>query len=196
MTASGYQNPVYDYQPAPEQQDDAREERYPVIVVGAGPVGLSAAIDLMLQDIPAVLLDEDNTVSSGSRAICFAKRTLEIMDRLGCGDAVVDKGITWNLGRVYFKNKEIYKFNLLAQPGHKRPAFINLQQYYFEHYLVEKAQALALDLRWQNKVIAIKPAADHIVLDVETPAGVYSLSLRLSNRCRWCQKPVAAHVRP
>src|ERR1700756_5338388 len=87
------------------RDQDARSGQpacHPVIVVGAGPVGLATAIDLAQQGVPVVVLDDDNTLSTGSRAICFAKRTLEIFDRLHCGDAMVDKGVSWNTGRVFF----------------------------------------------------------------------------------------------
>jgi 3-(3-hydroxy-phenyl)propionate hydroxylase len=57
--------------------------RYPVIVVGAGPVGLAAAIELGLQGVPVVVLDDDDTVSVGSRGVCYAKRALEVLDRIG-----------------------------------------------------------------------------------------------------------------
>ncbi|RJG07543.1 FAD-dependent oxidoreductase [Noviherbaspirillum cavernae] len=150
--------------------------RHPVIVVGAGPVGLSAAIDLAQQGVPVVLLDDDNKLSQGSRAICFAKRTLEIFDRLHCGDAMVDKGVSWNTGRVFFQEGEVYRFDLLPETGHHRPAFINLQQYYVEGYLCERAQALPnLDLRWQNKVVALTQNEDAVTLTVETPDGSYTL---------------------
>ena len=79
-----YTNPVYAYARSPDQ--DAPPRRRPVVVVGAGPVGLAAAIDLAQRDVPVVVLDDDNTVSVGSRAICYAKRALEILDRLGCGE--------------------------------------------------------------------------------------------------------------
>jgi 3-(3-hydroxy-phenyl)propionate hydroxylase len=92
-----------------------------------------------------VVLDDNNTVSVGSRAICFAKRTLEILDRLGCGQPMLDKGVTWQHGRVFFQEREVYDFNLLPEGGHRWPAFINLQQYYFEEYLVDRAEALAAD---------------------------------------------------
>ena len=95
--------------------------------------------------VPVVLLDNDNTLSTGSRAICFAKRTLEIFDRLGCGDRMVAKGVSWNVGKVFFKDEQVYRFDLLPEAGHERPAFINLQQYYVEGYLAERAARAAAD---------------------------------------------------
>lgn len=149
---------------------------HPVVVVGAGPVGLSLAIDLAQQNVPVVLLDNDCRLSVGSRAICFAKRTLEIFDRLGCGERMVAKGVSWNVGKVFFRHEQIYQFDLLPESGHERPAFINLQQYYCEGYLVERAMALPLiDLRWKNKVVAVEPQGDHVLLTIETPDGRYTL---------------------
>ena len=92
-------NPVYAYRRSPDQ--DGGAAHHPVIVVGAGPVGMAAAIDLAQHDIPVLVLDEDHTVSVGSRAICWAKRTLEILDRLGCGEPVARKGVSWNVGKVF-----------------------------------------------------------------------------------------------
>ena len=97
-----YQKLVFDYTRHPDQEASPPARR-PVVVVGAGPVGLALAIDLAQRQIPVVLLDNDNTLSTGSRAICFAKRTLEIFDRLGCGERMVDKGVSWNVGKVFFK---------------------------------------------------------------------------------------------
>src|SRR4051794_36218602 len=85
-----YQKLAFDYERSADQ-DAAQPVRRPVVVVGAGPVGLSLAIDLAQREIPVVLLDNDCTLSTGSRAICFAKRTLEIFDRLGCGDRMLAK---------------------------------------------------------------------------------------------------------
>ncbi len=157
-------------------QDAATPVRHPVVVVGAGPVGLSLAIDLAQRGVPVVLLDNDDRLSSGSRAICFAKRTLEIFDRLGCGQRMVDQGVAWQQGRVFFRDHQIYRFDLLPEPGHERPAFINLPQYCVEGILVERAAGLgAVDLRWSHEVVGIEPAADHVVLTVETPDGPYRL---------------------
>jgi 3-(3-hydroxy-phenyl)propionate hydroxylase len=156
---------------------DAPGPRRPVVIVGAGPVGLAAAIDLAQRDIPTLVLDDNNVVSVGSRAICWAKRTLEILDRLGVGERMVAKGVTWRIGRVYHRDRELYHFDLLPEGGHKMPAFINLQQYYVEEYLVERARELGdrIELRWKNRLTAVTPLADGVALDIETPGGSYRL---------------------
>ncbi|MDP9971418.1 3-(3-hydroxy-phenyl)propionate hydroxylase [Variovorax paradoxus] len=170
-----YQKLAFDYTRHPDQ-DVSHPVRRPVVVVGAGPVGLALAIDLAQREIPVVLLDNDNTLSTGSRAICFAKRTLEIFDRLGCGDRMVDKGVSWNVGKVFFKEEEVYSFDLLPETGYSRPAFVNLQQYYVEGYLAQRAAQLPLiDLRWKNNVTGVAQHDDHVVLTVETPDGSYEL---------------------
>jgi len=173
-----YTNPIYRYVRSPDQDGVAR--RRPVIVVGAGPIGLAAAIDLAQRGVPVVVLDDDNTVSVGSRAICYAKRALEILDRLGCGEAVVRKGVGWNVGKVFHRDALVYRFDLLPEPGHRRPAFVNLQQYWLEQYLVERLAALpAAEIRWQNKVVGVAARADGVAVRVATPDGEYALE------CDW-----------
>ncbi len=172
---STYQYPKYEYVQPPEQKS-GKTQRYPVVVVGAGPVGLAAAIELAQSGVPVVLLDDDDTVSVGSRGVCYAKRALEVLDRIGVGDACVAKGVSWNVGRTFFREEEVYNFNLLPQPDHKRPGMINLQQYYLEEYEVKRAQELPnLDLRFRNKVVSVAPQGEGATLQIETPDGIYTL---------------------
>ncbi|MDT0502539.1 MULTISPECIES: FAD-dependent oxidoreductase [unclassified Halomonas] len=171
-----YNNPVYPYRRPNELKSD--EVRHcPVVIVGAGPSGLIAAIDLAQQGIDSILLDDNNTVSVGSRAICFSKRTLEIMDRLGAAQPMLDKGVTWQHGRVFFQEREVYDFNLLPEKGHRVPAFINLQQYYLEEYLVDRAEELKdhIDLRWLHKVTDVDASPDQTKITVATQDGDYQL---------------------
>jgi 3-(3-hydroxy-phenyl)propionate hydroxylase len=151
--------------------------RHPVVVVGAGPVGLSLAIDLAQRGQSVVLLDDADRIGEGSRAICFSKRSLEYWDRLGIGQRMVDKGVVWSVGKIFHGDSLLYQFNLLPEPGHKRPAFINLQQFHAEAYLVDRVQELgAVDLRWRNKVTALEQHNDHVVLTIETPGGPYRIN--------------------
>ena len=174
---STYTYPSYSSGRAPELDDaPGTVRRHPVVVVGAGPVGLSAAIDLAQRGTPVLLLDDDKTVSVGSRGLCYAKRTLEVLDRLGCAQPVVDKGVTWNVGRTFLETEEVFHFNLLPEAGHERPGMVNLQQYYLEEYLVKRAQALPhLQMRWEHKVTAVQPDAEGATLTVQTGDGTFNL---------------------
>ena len=173
---STFQYPKFEYVRPPELAAH-REGHYPVIVVGAGPVGLTTAIDLAQQGQQVLLLDNDDTVSIGSRGVCYAKRALEVLDRLGCGEEMVQKGVSWNVGRTFFHEDEVFSFNLCPQPDHHRPGMINLQQYYLEDFLVKRARELPnLEIRFRNNVIGVTPGDDRATLRIETPDGAYTLS--------------------
>lgn len=170
-----YENPRYPYRRSPDQE--AGEAHHPVIIVGAGLVGLTAAVDLATRGVSSLVLDDDDTVSFGSRAICFSQRTLEICDRLGIARRMRDKGVTWNLGKVFFQDRLVYQFNLQPEPGHDWPAFVNLQQYYAEEWLIARAAELGLtEIRWKNRVSAVAQQTDRVRLEIDTPDGPYALT--------------------
>lgn len=180
------------YRRSPDQ--DARSPaRHPVVIVGAGPVGLTLALDLARRGVRVVLLDDADRIGEGSRAICFAKRTLEIFDRLGLAEAMVAKGVTWQKGKVFRGQDLLYEFDLLPEPGHKQPAFINLQQYYVEAALAEAAEAEPLiNLRWANRLYGIEARTDGAILTVETPDGPYRLGANWVVACDGARSPTRA----
>lgn len=189
-----FETPLYPYARS-RDQDAAAPARHPVVIVGAGPVGLTAALDLVSQGVPVVVLDENDRVSWGSRAICFAKRPLEILDRLGAGQRMVDKGVVWNLGKVFFKDRQVYDFNLLPEAGHRRPAFINLQQYHFEALLCERlfelrAEGAPIDLRGANKVLSVTEGPAGVELEIGTPEGPYRIVADWLIACDGAGSPV------
>ena len=88
----------------------------------------------------------------------------------------MDKGVTWNVGRTFFGEREVFHFNLQPELGHERPGMVNLQQYYLEEYLVQRASQLArLDLRWKHSLARVTPQADGVLLDIDTADGRYQL---------------------
>ncbi len=186
--AIDYQTLRFEYRRHAEQETGAQTpfaQVHPVVVVGAGPVGLAAAIDLAQRGLSVVLVDDDDGLSTGSRAICFSKRSLDIFDRLGCAEPMVAKGVRWHVGKVFLKDELLYSFDLLPESGHRRPAFINLQQYYVEGFLIDRAQQLPnLQIRWKNKVAGIErrdgtqDEQASVALTIETPDGEYVLHAR------------------
>jgi 3-(3-hydroxy-phenyl)propionate hydroxylase len=167
----------FGYRRHPDQdRTGANAAEHPVVIVGAGPVGLSLAIDLAQRGQAVVLLDDDDKIGDGSRAICFSKRSLEVWDRLGVGTRMVEKGVAWKTGKVFLGDTMVYQFDLQPEDGHRMPAFINLQQYYAESFLLDRVRQLPdIDLRWRNNVTGLEQHNDHAVLTIETPDGLYRL---------------------
>lgn len=154
-----------------------------VIIVGAGLVGLTLAIDLTLRGIDVVVLEKEDRVSDGSRSICQAQRTLEIWDRLGVGAAIRDRGVTWSRGRVFHGDRELYAFDLTDQPDARMPAFVNLQQYLVEALLHRRLAELGGTVRATHALAGLIQDADGVVAHVGTPAGDYRLHGRWLVSC-------------
>ena len=176
-------------------QDGAVPERHPVVVVGGGPVGMAMALDLVGRGDPVLVLDDHDGVGRGSRAICFARRTLEIADRLGCGERMVEKGVVWSVGRVFHGDAEVFAFDLSPEAGPRRPAFVNLQQPYVEKFLVERLReaergGAPVEIRGGNRVTGLSDRGDHVVLDVDTPDGPYRLEADWLIACDGARSPL------
>ncbi len=184
----------YDYKPfayrTPPGLTEA-EPRHDVIIVGAGPIGLALALDLASYGVECVVLDDNDVVSVGSRAICWSKRSLEILDRLGIGETCAEKGVTWKIGRTYHRDTELFNFDLLPEEGHKMPAFVNLQQYYVEQYLAEAAIAHDLiDVRFKNNVTNTSQNGDFVTVSIDTPDGQYALKSKYLVACDGAKSPI------
>ena len=168
----------YGYVRSPDQ-DAVPPARHRVVIVGGGLVGPPMAIELQSKGVQAIVLEKSDALSEGSRSICQAKRTLEIWDRLGVGDVMVERGVEWRTGKVFNQDRLLYSFDLLPEGGYKMPAFVNLQQYCVEEYLVARLTELGGEVRWRNKVTSVEQFDDGVLINIETPEGLYQLD------CEW-----------
>jgi 3-(3-hydroxy-phenyl)propionate hydroxylase len=170
-------------------------ERATVAIVGGGPVGLAMALDLGRRGHSVLLLNRLDFITAGSKAICFSKRTLDIFDRLGVGDAIVSKGVSWNVGKVFWgdRTEPVFQFDMLPVKEQKRPGFINIQQYLVEERLYETAAGLdAIDMRFGHEVIAVEPDESSVALTVRTSQGEYRVDADWLIACDGCRSPVRA----
>ena len=164
---------------------------HPIVIVGGGPVGLTAALDIAQRGRKVVVLNQFDFISGGSKAICFAKRTLDIFNRLGIAERMIDKGVIWNLGKVFRGDRKepIYEFDMLSVKDQEMPGFINLQQYYVEEYLIDALKELPnADIRWGHEVVGIDTALNE--LTVETDMGSYTLSADWILACDGSRSPI------
>ncbi len=180
-SGSGYVLPEYPFVEPPEIRS-GQPGRHPIVIVGGGLAGLTLACALARYQVPAVLLDEDNTVGvkgASSRGICYTQKSLEIFHRLGIYEAIAAKGIQWSVGRTFAGNDEVYSFDLRQQSAFNlssQPPFINIQQFYIEAFLVDRIRQLGgVELRWNNRVTAFRQDGNGALLEVTTPAGDYAI---------------------
>lgn len=151
--------------------------RHPVAIVGGGPVGLTAALGLARQGIGSVVIEADDSVCTGSRAICISRRILEIIERLGAVDAFLDKGLPWTGGRSFYRDTEVLHFTMPQDENRKLPPMVNLAQYHIEQFLLDAAikQPELIDIRWQTRVTAVTNQGSGVTLQLASPAGDYAL---------------------
>jgi 3-(3-hydroxy-phenyl)propionate hydroxylase len=157
----------------PRAAAGAEPERRPVVVVGGGPVGLCTALGLARHGVPVVLLEADDSVCVGSRAICVSRRSLEIVERLGALEGFLREGLPWTGGRSFYRDAEVLRFAMPTDANQKLPPMVNLAQYSIEQHLLDAAEALpeSIDVRWQTRAAAVEPRDDHVRLTLSGPGG-------------------------
>ena len=149
----------------------------PVVIVGAGPIGMTAALTLARHGQRSVLLERGNTFNDGSRAICIARSTMQTFSRIGAVKPFLDKALPWTKGLTYFRGEEILAFEMPDNPDVEFRPMYNLQQQYTEQYLWEAVDRSDLiDLRWQSEVTGLTDCDDLVGIEISDPKGNYVLN--------------------
>jgi 3-(3-hydroxy-phenyl)propionate hydroxylase len=170
-----YTYKVHPYRHSPDM--DSGRAGAPVVIVGAGPIGLATAIDLSRFGVASILLDEDLQVSHGSRAIVLTRRSMEILQQLGVAEPFREKGLPWSFGRSFYRGKEIYRMVMPHDVDDRFLPGLNIQQQYIEEYLIDFcAKDPLIDVRWGQKVVGIAQGPDAATLRIDTPEGEYQMS--------------------
>src|SRR6202011_3967897 len=98
---------AHPFRPPPELNGGSSAAQ--VAVIGGGPVGLATALGLARQGIRVVVFEARGAVSDGSRAITIDRRSVQIFDRLGIGDAYRQKAIARRRNLIFYREQLVYE---------------------------------------------------------------------------------------
>ena len=138
----------------------------PVMIAGAGPVGLVTALLLARWRIPSVVLEaaQASRQAAGSRAICFQRDVLDIFDRAGCAGDMLAEGVTWTTGRTFYRSRELFAVSFPDAGASAMPPWINISQASVECYLRARVAAEPLiDLRFGHRLTGLASDDDGVL---------------------------------
>ena len=165
---------------APPREGLARSAA--VTIVGAGPIGMIAALTLAHHGQPTVIVDDKHTFNDGSRAICVARSSLVALQMLGIAAPFLEKSLAWRSGRSFFRGRQILEFFMGDSDEERHRPMYNLEQQYIEKFLHDAVAASPLiDMRWQTACtgVADLPGDDGesggVMLTLNDPNGPYEM---------------------
>lgn len=126
-----------------------------MIVVGAGPVGLSAAIELRRRGVDVLILDKREGVAPWAKAVGIQPRTLEIWDQVGIVEQALRASQSM-LGQVSYINGERAGEVLFAVPEEVPYGFVSLPQYATEEILGAHLGDLGATVQRGVELIAVR----------------------------------------
>jgi 3-(3-hydroxy-phenyl)propionate hydroxylase len=185
--------PIFPARRVPELDGEATH--HPVAIVGAGPIGMTAALVLARYGVRSVLIDRKETFNDGSRALCIARVSMHILERIGAVAPFLQKSLGWRYGRSYYRGEQIFRLEMPHPPSEKYLPMYNLQQQYIEQYLHDAVAANDLiDMRWQSELSDIKPGADSVAIGIASPAGNYRLDAQYVLAADGARSPIRSQL--
>jgi 2-polyprenyl-6-methoxyphenol hydroxylase-like FAD-dependent oxidoreductase len=134
---------------------------------------MTAALFLARHGLRSLVLEsEGSLLGQGSRSICVQRDVLDLFDRLGCGQTMADRGVSWTIGRTYYRDVELFQIRFPEVGGDAFPPFVNLPQAMMEEYLLDRVRREPLiELRWNHRVESLSQDRDGVRLTAAAPDG-------------------------
>lgn len=146
-------------------------DRRPVLVVGAGPVGMTAALALRALGVPVTVLEAGpvDRLRPGSRAIFLHAATLEVLGRLSpqVAEDLVTHGLVWQTKRTVFRGREVYAKTYPPPAPGAMPHFTCLPQVETERFLLRACKDAGVEFAWEQQVTDVASKPDGVVLTTE-----------------------------
>ncbi|WP_171170046.1 FAD-dependent monooxygenase [Streptomyces sp. I05A-00742] len=137
-----------------------------VLVVGAGPAGLTLACELGLDGVRATVLERDADPSAFCRGFNLNARSLELLDRRGLADRFLAEGPT--LPSTAFVGTAVLD---LAAMRTDHPYILGIAQTRVEELLTERAAELGVRVLRGHRLVGLRQDDDGVTADVVAPDG-------------------------
>ena len=158
-TTTPHPSLYFDYQVHPAAALPAVDRVEPVLIVGGGPVGLTTALLLARAGVRCVLLQAEQQVCEGSRAVAFTRRSLEILQQTGAHRVFETMGLPWGCGNSHYRGQRVFRMETPHSPHERFAPLNNLQQQFVEQALLdEAAQQPLVEIRWGHKLVNVLQA--------------------------------------
>lgn len=146
----------------------------PIVIVGAGPVGLTAADILTLQGTQVIVLEKNDGLSREWRASTFHAATMELLEPTGLADELMKLGLVAD--KVQYRDRTNGLFaefdcNLLKDET-KYPFRLQCPQSTYVKVLNERLQKRPnAEIRYNAEVVALTQDSEGVTVTVQTPNG-------------------------
>ncbi len=135
-----------------------------VLVVGAGPTGLTLACGLRAAGVPTRVLDRAGGPARTSRALGLQPRGAEVLDRLGALGDLTRVGLPVRQVVVTVDGRELARLRVgRTTPLVNRPGLM-MSQAVVEDRLRARLLRLGVDVEWAREVVGLDPAGDGVAV--------------------------------
>lgn len=144
---------------------------HPVLVVGAGPVGMTAALALRAEGLPVTVLEAEakGRVRPGSRAIFLHRESLEHLESIseGLGWELARNGLVWTTKKTYWGEDLVYERTYPPPDPSRLPHSTNLSQIAIEGFLLDACKRAGVEFAWEQSLVSSTTSAGGVVLRTE-----------------------------
>jgi 3-(3-hydroxy-phenyl)propionate hydroxylase len=147
----------------------------PILIAGAGPVGVIAALALTRQGFDVEVFEAEERVNDNPRAATTHAATLEILEDLGLVDEVIRRGLIEPKFRIWDRASRelIVEFDFGALKSDTRyPFVVQCEQHKLANMTIERlAQGGQASVHFSSRLVNFEQFADRVEADIQTPSG-------------------------